>query len=149
MRSEPKFASVSVQRQTTITGGLLKKPMAIPIMEVAVGDTTREFVHVAKGQEWLCKAVTGECVSRRPLNRVKLVDTLAKHVYNTACGNDGVDADDLMSSDAFQDDPMNALNLRPWGYSRSPQTTNTAQNCKEEFHCPYCFAREMQRTFSK
>ena len=110
MRSEPKFGSVSLRRQTTITGGLLKKPMAIPVMEVKVGDVTREFAHIAKGQDWLCKAVTGEHPSKRPLSRVKLVDTLSKHVFDAASG--GADAVSCGTDlDATQEDPMSALEL--------------------------------------
>ena len=82
----PKFDTVMVEKLITIKGGLLKKPMSIRSMSVHVDGASMEFAHVTTKQDWLCKAVTGECVSRRPLGRVKLLKSSTKKMFEFTNG---------------------------------------------------------------
>jgi hypothetical protein len=102
---EPKFDAVMVEKLTTIKGGLLKKPMSIRAMTVHVDGSSMEFAHLTTKQDWLCKAVTGECVSRRPLGRVKLLKTLTRKLFEVTTGT-SVEVDGEAPA---KDDPMDSL----------------------------------------
>ena len=101
----PNFDTVMVEKLTTIKGGLLKKPMSIRSMTVHVDGTSMEFAHLTTKQDWLCKAVAGECVSRRPLVRVKLLKSLTKKLFEVTTGS----AVEVDAEAPATDDPMNAL----------------------------------------
>lgn len=96
---------------TTVTGGLLKKPMVIPIIECHVGDVKQEFVHVNSKQDWLCRAVTGERMCVKPMKRVKLLQTLVNHIDQQVAGNFAPSDADAVAVAA--NDPMNSLDFDP------------------------------------
>ena len=70
-----------------------------------------DFVNLNKWQDWLCKMVSGQGSWGRPLNRVKLIETLQSRMKR-ALQNEKED-DDTLGSDAEHvasiDDPMSNL----------------------------------------
>ena len=121
---DPKFDPIHVAKLATVKGGLLKKPMALPIMCVELEGHTMEFTHMTTRQDWLCKAVSGECVSRRPLSRVKLLRVLAEKLYGVSTGAD--DVDDELSPD----DPMNAVEFEDSPPKTAQAGTSNASKAK-------------------
>lgn len=113
------FSAVEFKKETTVKGGLLSKPCTLPTLAVAIGEVSMEFVNLSKRQDWLCKMVTGQGSWQRPLNRVKLIETLLRKMRSAlsvegeddgAVGSDGEEnvsaIDDPMASLAFEDDEM-------------------------------------------
>ena len=92
-------------------GGLLSKPLTLPTLVVESGNAHMEFVNLNKRQDWLCRMVSGQGSWGRPLNRVKLIETLQTRMKR-ALQNENVE-DDTLGSDAEQfasiDDPMSNL----------------------------------------
>ena len=97
------FEEIEVQKQTTVKGGWLSKPLALPVMKVQIGDSKMEFVNLNKRQDWLCRMVSGIACHQRPLARVKLIDTLQAKI-NAGWGDEDGDR-----KKAEIDDPMNQL----------------------------------------
>ena len=71
------FSDVQVQRQTVLTGGLLKKAIVLPtkVFSVPTGDL-KQFVQLKTGEQWLIHAVCGPMDRQRGLRRTKMVDDL-------------------------------------------------------------------------
>lgn len=69
------FKPILVQRELTVSGGLLKKPMAVRALDVKHGDANRSrtFVHLHSNLDWLCLAVAGTSHGCHPLKRVTLL----------------------------------------------------------------------------
>ena len=83
--SKDTFPDVLVQRQTVLTGGLLKKAIVLPTKyfagHVASSEGRAEaqkveFVQLKKGEQWLIHAVCGPMDRQRGLKRTKMVDDL-------------------------------------------------------------------------
>ena len=119
------FEPVEFKKETTVKGGLLTKPLTLPTLVVETGNENMEFVNLNKRQDWLCKMVSGQGSWGRPLNRVKLIETLQTRMRR-ALQNEKEEVDTPVS-DAEQfasiDDPM--LNL-------AFDAANTIDNVKEE-----------------
>lgn len=107
-RQPPKFDDVQITKLTTVKGGLLKKPMSLPVLSARFDGAEMEFVHMTSKQDWLCKAVTGACVSTRPLGRVSFLKTLAAKIYGATAGLDE-DGDDAAEDQNSSCDPMSAF----------------------------------------
>ena len=49
------FSELQMKKVTTIQGGLLKKPLPLPIVSVQIGPESFEFARMGLKQEWLCR----------------------------------------------------------------------------------------------
>ena len=143
-KQPPKFDDVQIMKLTTIKGGLLKKPMSLPVLSARFDGAEMEFVHLTSKQDWLCKAVTGDCVSRRPLGRVRFLKTLASKLYGATAGLDeeGEDAaddhaslSDPMSAFAFEEDPQTKPSEQEKSKVKTPRAT-MKKNCVLRFRMP-------------
>lgn len=109
------FEPVEIKKETTVKGGLLSKPLTLPVLEVQVGDTKMEFVSLNKRQDWLCRMVSGIGSYSRPLARVKLIDTLQSKIRRAIASECDETADDENSDEETNarliDDPMSALDF--------------------------------------
>jgi hypothetical protein len=105
------FEPVEFKKETTVKGGLLSKPLTLPTLVVESGNANMEFVNLNKRQDWLCRMVSGQGSWGRPLNRVKLIETLQtrmKRALQNECVDDDATASDAEPS-ASIDDPMSNL----------------------------------------
>jgi hypothetical protein len=102
------FNHVLVQKTTTIKGGLMPKACPLPVMEVAIGSETIDFVHLNKRCEWLCRVVSGEAPHGRPLSRVNLIDRLAEKLRRR-CNDLDLESDNENETQSQIDDPMASL----------------------------------------
>ena len=91
------FPDVEVQRQTVLTGGLLKK----------FPPEKTEFVRLKKGEKWLIHAVCGPMNRQCGLRRTKMVDDLITAALAAADGDEAADEAAVAIDDAPRPhDPM-------------------------------------------
>ena len=113
-KRKASFEEIEVQKQTTVKGGWLSKPLALAVMKVQIGDSKMEFVNLNKRQDWLCRMVSGIACHQRPLARVKLIDTLQAKIKHGLIPEGGEVVADSGDEDGDRkhaefDDPMNQL----------------------------------------
>ena len=75
------FPDVEVQRQTVLTGGLLKK----------FPPEKTEFVRLKKGEKWLIHAVCGPMSRQSGLQRTNMVEDLVTAALAAADGDEAAD----------------------------------------------------------
>ena len=54
-----QFSDVVVERATTITGGLMKRPLPVVTKMFQVVGGQAEFIHLVKGADWLTHSACG------------------------------------------------------------------------------------------
>lgn len=110
-REKAEFQDFVVKRMTTVTGGLLRKPAVVQVLDIKVGHETFDFVHLNTKQDWLCKAVTGEGASSRPMKRVKLLQTIQQKLKSRVQGDDDDEVNCEVAPAVAADDPMLGLDM--------------------------------------
>ena len=88
--SDTTFREVQLDRLTSLSGGLLKKPMVIATRTFP-GANGEEFVQLKKGEQWLINAAVGPMERQRGLQRTKLVEDIMTAAFAAAKSSDVAD----------------------------------------------------------
>lgn len=103
------LSELQIKKVTTIQGGLLKKPLPLPIVSVQIGPESFEFARMGLKQEWLCRVITGEGPSRHPLSRTSLLRDLVQLSFDAV--TDDRELDQLGLEAQRPADAMDALDM--------------------------------------
>ena len=80
-----QFTDVEVKRTTTLTGGLLKKPLPILTQSFQVAGGEAEFIQLVKGADWLTQSACGPTNRQQGLKRTQVAVELMA-AATAACG---------------------------------------------------------------
>ena len=130
-----QVSDVVVERTTTITGGLMKRPLSVVTKMFPVVGGQTEFIHLVKGADWLTQAACGPTNRQQGLKRTKMAEELMS-AATAACGAvaeapapaDSPPPRDLMAELAYADSPPPAFAGRDSSDKTPPKKARGRKN---------------------
>ena len=105
MPATKQWKPINMKTELTLSGGLLRKPLALNTTVLVCNNVETHFVEIKKDESWLCEAATGKGRSARPLTRSSVIDDIRKALSAVAdkpeaCMN--ADSDNKMGDMAYE-----------------------------------------------